>query len=137
LDVVPSIDLNSLPPASDEFIPPMQCLAVSELPERGWQYEIKFDGYRALAFCNDKESELISRNNNRLTSEFADIARRLRQLESGLMLDGEIVALDPRGRPSFNALQNRAKNPPVFYYVFDVLAYRNRSLLSLPLSKAA
>ncbi len=134
---VPDLDPDTLPPALSGFIPPMQCESVADLPEGpNWQYEIKLDGYRALAYCRGANSEILSRNNNRLDPDFPALRRAIEVLETGLILDGEIVALDPRGRPSFNALQNRGGAAPVIaYYVFDVIGYRGKSLAGLPLRK--
>ncbi len=99
-----------------------------------WLYEIKWDGYRAVAFIEDGEVRLVSRNQNEMTSlypELADLPQHIRGKQ--VVLDGEIVALDEQGRPSFSLMQQRAgirsgvkrtrPNPkiPVLYYVFDLL----------------
>jgi len=75
-----------------------------------WEFEIKWDGYRTLLHVNDGEVRLISRNGKDLTASFAELA----DLEKGLassnaILDGEIVALDAKGLPRFQALQNRLR----------------------------
>lgn len=131
-----NIDLVKLPEAELKFIEPMQCKLVSELPEHaGWQYEIKLDGYRTLALKTKAGVSLLSRRGNSLESRFPAVARACEALEEGAMLDGEVVALDESGRPSFNILQNhRTTSSPVHYYAFDLLAYRGKSLLQLPLA---
>lgn len=134
---VPALAIDSLPDSEMRFIEPMQCKLVATLPEGdGWQYEVKFDGYRALGIRKASRASLLSRRNSSLNGQFPEIARALESLEDGSILDGEIVALDSTGKPSFNLLQNYAsKAATLVYYVFDQLAYRKKSLLGLPLEK--
>jgi bifunctional non-homologous end joining protein LigD len=95
---------------------------------------IKLDGYRALAIKNGAQAQLVSRRNNSMSGRFGAIASALEGLEDGIILDGEIVAFDKDGRPSFNMLQHqRLTDKPVFYYVFDLVAYRKRDIRTLPL----
>jgi bifunctional non-homologous end joining protein LigD len=90
--------------SSPSFIEPMQALPVEKLPEGDWLYEIKLDGYRALAFKNGKEVRLISRNQKPLN--YPQLLVALKPLPAGqVILDGEIVALDEKGRSSFQLLQ--------------------------------
>jgi len=74
-----------------------------------WLYEIKWDGYRALAFVEDGKARLVSRNQNDLTQAFAELAEELpgRVRARRALIDGEIVALDERGRSSFSLMQQR------------------------------
>jgi bifunctional non-homologous end joining protein LigD len=114
----------------------MECRLVSQLPEgEEWRYELKLDGYRALALIRDKEVHLLSRHNNDLASQFPRVYTALQQsrLPDGV-LDGEIVALDAEGRPSFQQLQNsRSADASIVFYVFDVLNYAGRDTTGLPL----
>ncbi|PYX55269.1 MAG: hypothetical protein DMG73_17715 [Acidobacteria bacterium] len=73
-----------------------------------WLFEIKWDGYRAVAFINDHNLRLVSRNQNELTSQYPEL-RTLPGLVKAkkAVLDGEIVALDEEGRPSFSLMQQR------------------------------
>src|SRR5579885_3422713 len=90
-----------------EFIEPMNALLVSRLPEGSeWLYEIKLDGYRALALRHPDRVQLLSRRNNDLAGRFPTIAKACQGLAPGTIVDGEIVALDEHGRPSFNLLQH-------------------------------
>lgn len=132
---IPGLDLDTLPRSGMEFIEPMLAKAVPELPKGSdWQYEIKLDGYRALAIKNKGAVRLLSRRNNSLTGKFSRIADALKQLEDGSILDGEVVALDAKGRPSFNLLQHhRDHAEAVVFYVFDVLAFRGHDVRGLPL----
>jgi len=134
---VPGLNLDDLPLSDMKFVEPMLAKPVSELPEgSNWQYEIKWDGYRALAINNGNEAALFSRRNNSLASKFPSIAAALSTLENGSMLDGEIVAMDAQGKPSFNLLQHHKENAQALaYYVFDVLAFRGRDVRQLELSQ--
>ena len=131
-----STSLASLPKTTAAFVEPMRAKLVSTLPEGDdWLYEVKFDGYRALAIKRRAGIELRSRNDSLLTSRFPRIARALAALETDTVLDGEILALDAAGRPAFNLLQKATPTTPVVYYVFDIMTYRGRRLLGLPLGE--
>lgn len=83
---------NRLPDAKMAFVEPMQCKLGEALPEGPqWEYEIKLDGYRALAIRDDDRLRLLSRRNNALNDRFPDVAEALRALEPGTMVDGEVV----------------------------------------------
>ncbi len=134
---VPGLAIDKLPRSEMHFVEPMQAKLVAVLPEgENWMYEIKLDGYRALAIKQRGVCRLLSRRNNSLADKFPGITEGMANLENGSILDGEVVALDPQGRPSFNLLQHwKASNAPLVFYAFDLLAYRERDLRSLPLSK--
>ena len=106
------------------FIAPMLLLPKSALPEENnWRYELKLDGYRAIAFKSRGRVSLRSRNDKDFSGNYPAIARALSGMSDETIIDGEIVAFDESGRPSFNALQNYGSTrQPVLYYVFDVLA---------------
>ncbi len=106
------------------FIEPMLLEAVAALPENRstWRYELKLDGYRAVAFKSGGVLSLRSRNDNDFSLRYPAIAQALSHLPNDSAIDGEIVALDREGRPSFNLLQNHGStHPDLFYYVFDLL----------------
>ena len=118
-------------------VEPMLSLAVAKLPEGPeWIYEVKFDGYRAMGVKLDGRAQLLSRNGKNFTARFASISRALEALPDGTVMDGEIVAYDAAGRPSFNVLQNHLSDQPELHlYAFDLLALQGRDLTSEPLEK--
>jgi bifunctional non-homologous end joining protein LigD len=120
------------------FTEPMKALLVEQPPSGEWLYEIKLDGFRALALRDANGTRLLSRNNKDLAGRFPEIAAAIGQLDcSSAALDGEIVALDEQGRSSFQLLQANdlgTERPPILYYVFDVLSIDGRDLRALPLT---
>ena len=119
------------------FVEPMQCKAVTRLPEEArWTFEIKFDGYRCIAVKNDDEVSLFSRNEKLLNARFPNVVAALRGLSGSFAMDGEIVALDEQGRPSFQLLQNNLSRPlAVFFYAFDLLNHDGQNLARLPIER--
>src|SRR5688572_18054674 len=100
-----------------------------------WVFEIKWDGYRAVATVVDGRVELESRNNTSFTEKFAPITDALHEMRDDVVLDGEVVALDENGLASFQKLQSWQKNPigDIMYYVFDLLWLNGRDLTDLTL----
>jgi DNA ligase D-like protein (predicted ligase) len=118
------------------LVPPMMATPAAALPvgER-WSYEVKWDGYRALLVMEREGAKLLSRNLKNLTADYPHIAAAAHRVtRQPAMLDGEIVALDERGLPSFQALQHRtAKRSAVVFYAFDVLYLGETDYLRRPL----
>ena len=131
------VQLQNLPKARLEFIEPMLAMPVDRLPEKGdWFYELKFDGYRALAVKRRSEVRLFSRRGNTLNKRFRRIAEAFDFLPDDTIVDGEVVALDDTGKPSFSALQNSLRdNRSLYFYAFDLLAYQGKDVRKLPLSE--
>jgi bifunctional non-homologous end joining protein LigD len=105
------------------------------LPEGDWLYEIKFDGFRALAFKDSKDVRLISRNKKAF--DYPRLLDAIKKLPAGrLILDGEITALDEQGRSSFQLLQmfKSSGDVPLLYYAFDLLCLEDKDLRREPLS---
>jgi ATP-dependent DNA ligase len=99
--------LDSLPPGSATFKDPMECLAVPKLPEGPqWLYEIKLDGYRAIAVKSSGKLSLFSRRRNSFNRQYSKVFEALADLSDNAVIDGEVVALDESGRPDFNLLQH-------------------------------
>src|SRR5438067_153898 len=99
------------------FIEPMLLLRTEHLPEgEQWLYELKLDGYRALAIKSGGRVQLRSRNDNDFTVRYPGVLAALGALPDETVIDGEVVALDEEGRPSFNILQNYGSSTaPVVY----------------------
>src|SRR5688572_26245142 len=119
------------------FVPPMLLLKAEALPDDPgrWLYELKLDGYRAIAFKAGGRLHLRSRNDNDFSQRYPAVVRGLEQLPADTVVDGEVVAFDPEGRPSFNLLQNYAsEETPIAYFVFDLLMLGGRDLRQEPLS---
>jgi len=109
----------------------MLLLRSSELPAAdSWLRELKFDGYRAIAFKADNKLHLRSRRNKDFTTRFPEVANALQSLPDNTVVDGEIVALDVEGRPSFNLLQNyKSSRNPIVFYLFDLLILSGRNIM--------
>jgi bifunctional non-homologous end joining protein LigD len=101
----------------------------------GWGFEVKWDGYRAIAGVAGSEATLTSRNGNDLTGRFSNVAGEIAKAVKtpDCVLDGEVCALDETGRSSFSAMQQGKPGTPIVYYVFDVLEIEGESLVELPL----
>jgi bifunctional non-homologous end joining protein LigD len=135
--------------AMPELLKPMLAsLVEAPVLSDDWLYEIKWDGYRALAFVEDGKARLVSRNQNDLTDAFAELAAELpeRVRARRALIDGEIVALDEHGRSSFSLMQQRTgvgKNGrsvgrahteiPIAFYAFDLLHVDEWSLMGVAL----
>jgi bifunctional non-homologous end joining protein LigD len=118
-----------------KFIDPMLLLRTEKLPEgNGILYELKFDGFRAIAFKTGGKVYLRSRNDKDFTGKYRAIAKALAAMPDDTVIDGEIVVLDGAGRPSFSALQNYGSaSGPLLYYVFDVMIAAGRDVTAQPL----
>ena len=115
--------------------------------KEGWLFEVKLDGYRMRAACQDGEPILYSRKGLAYTESFPEIARAVKAIPfEGVILDGELVVTNSAGHPNFNMLQARAKlgareakraaiESPATLYVFDLLAFAGYDLRKLPLVK--
>ena len=105
----------------------------------GWIYEIKFDGYRALALRGGTETRLLSRNQKDLGSKFPEVKDSIAALDvRDAVIDGEIVALDEKGRSSFQLLQGfdmGLVRPPIVFYAFDLLHLYGKDLQGLPIEE--
>jgi bifunctional non-homologous end joining protein LigD len=109
----------------------MLLLRTQRLPEGpDWLYEVKLDGYRALAVKSGGNVQLRSRNDNDFSTRYARVTKALDAMPDETVIDGEIVALDKDSKPSFNALQNYGSSSgPMLYYVFDLLILSGRDVM--------
>jgi ATP-dependent DNA ligase len=115
----------------------MECEPVAKLPDSPqWAYEIKLDGYRAVAVKSGSAVSLFSRRRKSFNAQYPYLIEALRDLPEGTVLDGEVVALDDAGHPNFNLLQRfRSEAPRIAYFIFDLLIYKGRDLTRLPLTE--
>jgi bifunctional non-homologous end joining protein LigD len=136
--VIPGAGMPSL-------IPPMLAAAGTPPPGPDWAYEFKYDGVRSVSYIRDSRVRLLSRNGNDVSASYPELAE-LGALLTGrrVVLDGEIVALEPGDRPSFARLQQRihltspapslVAQVPVVYFVFDLLYLDGHDLIGEPYS---
>lgn len=101
-----------------------------------WIFETKWDGYRMLSFIQNGEVKCYSRNGHSFTKKFSKIAEALEGIPFDAILDGEMVALDKKGLPNFQALQNYPENnwENLKYFVFDLLYLNGHPTIDLPLT---
>jgi bifunctional non-homologous end joining protein LigD len=115
---------------------PMLATPVEDVPRgSNWLFEVKWDGYRAVAEVAGGEATLTSRRGNDLTTRFRNVAREVAKAVKtpDAVLDGEVSALDESGRSSFSAMQQGKAGTPLVYYVFDVLEVEGEPLVDRPL----
>jgi len=105
--------------------------------EEGYLYEIKWDGYRAVAMMNGNHIELVSRNNKSFNEKFPPVYDAISHWDIQAIVDGEIVALNEKGKPDFGRLQNwrSEENGELVYYVFDMMWWNGYDLTKLPLTE--
>lgn len=128
---------RTAPTTAGRFFNPMLLLRTDSLPAgEQWLYELKLDGYRAVAFKRNGSVHLRSRNDKNFNGSYPAVVASLAGLPDDSVIDGEIVAFDEEGRPSFNALQNNGSTTaPVAYYVFDVMVLAGKDVRHEPLHK--
>lgn len=133
----PLPDLDDAPLAKmPRLVKPMLATPTGRPFDRaGWLFEIKWDGYRALAEIEAGQVRLYSRNQISLEERFAPLIAPLRRLGLDAVLDGEVVVLDEAGKPRFQLLQDYAKHKPglLVFYIFDLLYLAGHDLRKLPL----
>jgi bifunctional non-homologous end joining protein LigD len=128
--------------------PMLATTAAKPFDDPNWLFEIKWDGYRAVAFIEDGRVRLVSRNQNDLSAKFPELGDLPRSVKARrAVLDGEIVALDDEGRPSFSLMQQRTgfrpgkhrlpgrEGVPVVYYAFDLIYLDGYDLRRVPLDQ--
>src|SRR5215472_14505339 len=115
----------------------MECERVSQLRQvSGWVYEIKLDGYRAIAVKAGNQVKLFSRRRKSFNGQYPYIVEALADLPNGTVVDGEVVALNDSGKPQFNLLQNyRSAAARIHYFIFDLLVYQGCDVMGLSLEE--
>ncbi len=117
-------------------IKPMLCTLVDQpFNDAEWLFEIKWDGYRAIAEVKDSEVKLYSRNLKPFNDMFPSIVEALKHIDATAIFDGEIVLLDKAGKPHFQLLQNyqKTREGTPIYYIFDLLYLDGQDLRRTPL----
>lgn len=131
---------RSYPDGIPGFISPMLATARASIPAApapDWLYEIKWDGYRVIASCNNDSVHLYSRNNQVYDKRFYPIRDALQRLELEAVLDGEVCVINKKGYPRFGDLQNwrSQKEGQLVYYVFDLLWLHGQDTTRLTLAQ--
>jgi len=117
---------------------PMLATLVDEpFNDEQWQFEMKLDGYRSLAYLRSGRAELRSRNNNNFNTKFQAVYEALKEWQINAIVDGEIVVLNEEGRPDFGGIQNwnRLKKGELVFYVFDLIWLDGLDITHEPLYK--
>ncbi len=135
-------------PFPESVVPMLAKLSKLPASDEGWAAEVKWDGVRAIAYCRPGRLKLQSRNLNDVSAQYPEVKKLSRQLGArDAVLDGELVAFDADGRPSFGLLQQRIhqttesvvrrrmKSHPVTYVIFDLLYLEGQSLMGEPYSR--
>src|SRR5438094_4904769 len=117
---------------------PMLATLEQQVPKgSSWLFEVKWDGFRAVARVSQGEAKLMSRQGNDLTQRFATVAKEIPKAVKtpDCVLDGEVCALDEQGRSSFSLMQQGKPGTPIVYFVFDLLELEGEPLVDLPLTE--
>src|SRR3989337_308886 len=114
------------------FIEPMKA-QLTDLPafnSPDWVFEIKWDGYRAIAEINKSGNKLYSRNGLTFDKAYPKVFEALKSIKAEVVIDGEIVVFDENGKPNFQKLQNYQNRDKfvIQYYVFDCLKFKGKSI---------
>ncbi|HEY0750758.1 MAG TPA: non-homologous end-joining DNA ligase, partial [Chitinophagaceae bacterium] len=115
--------------------PMLATLTDDAYDDENWLFEIKWDGYRALANVQDGNVRLVSRNNKPFTERYTPVTEALARLPFNAVLDGEIIAVNEKGMAEFQMMQNWQSAPetPLQYYIFDIIWLNGYDVTSLPL----
>jgi bifunctional non-homologous end joining protein LigD len=124
-------------PMPEDLKPMLATTADTAFNDSNWQFEIKWDGYRSLAYINNGKVQLRSRNNLSFTQKYPPVTAELKKWGINAVLDGEIAVLNEEGKANFNAMQywNTKTEGELLYYVFDLLWLDGIDLRNEPLYK--
>jgi bifunctional non-homologous end joining protein LigD len=117
------------------IIPMLATLTDEAFDDKDWLFEIKYDGYRAVAYLDGDDVNIMSRKNLSFNKKFYPVVEALQELNMQAVFDGEIVALNEEGKSEFQLLQQWQKSGKgdLLYYVFDILWLNGYNLMGLPL----
>jgi bifunctional non-homologous end joining protein LigD len=121
----------------EKIAPMLATLVDKPFDKPGWMYEVKWDGYRAIAFINKGEVEISSRNSKSFNDKFYPIYKELKTWKINVVVDGEIVSINEKGAADFSSLQGwrSEADGELIFYVFDILWYDGKDTMQLPLSE--
>lgn len=138
-EALESDDIRDAPfvPMPHGIDPMLATLVKKPFDHPEWIFEVKWDGYRAIAEIRDEKVLLYSRKQISFERKFAPILEELRKLKIEAILDGEIIVVDDQGYPDFQKLQDYRKSTDdhLIYYVFDLLFFAGHDLMNFPLIK--
>jgi bifunctional non-homologous end joining protein LigD len=129
-------DAEKLKKFPTDWQPQLATLADEPFDNQDWLFEVKFDGYRALANINQNKVELVSRNGLSFNHKYKEIVKTLEAIDTDIILDGEVVVEDSKGKSNFQWLQNiedNVKRGTLKFYVFDILYFQGYDLRQLDL----
>src|SRR5436853_2096477 len=124
-------------PFPSKLSPMLATLVNKPFDEEGWQFEVKWDGYRTIAFCNKKKVELKSRNDKSFNDKFYPVYQAVQEWNVNAVVDGEIVVLDENGKSHFDTLQSwrSEADGEIYFYVFDILWLNGKNMMPIPLAE--
>ena len=118
-----------------DIAPMLATLADSPADEPEWLYEIKWDGFRSISYCQNSLVDIRSRNNKKFNEKFYPLRQALERWNVRAVVDGEIIVMNKKGYPDFNALQTwrSEADGDLVYYLFDLLWYDGFNLMNVAL----
>ena len=121
----------------DKTKPMLATLVNEPFDDPNWNYEVKWDGYRAVAYVNNGKVEILSRNGKSFSEKYYPITDAMKHWPINVVLDGEILVIEKNGKANFSALQNwrSEADGELVYYAFDLLWYEGKNIMPLPLSE--
>lgn len=124
-------------PMPKDLEPMLATLADSPSDTPGWMFEIKWDGFRSVAYLQHKTVDIRSRNNKKFNEKFYPLRTALEEWDINAVVDGEIIVMNDKGYPDFNALQTwrSEADGDLVYYIFDIIWYDGFDLTCVPLSQ--
>lgn len=117
------------------LMPMLATLVDEPFTDNEWQFELKLDGYRTLAYLHNGKADLRSRKNNSFNKQFDVVQKELTEWNIDAVIDGEVVVLNEEGKPDFNKIQlwDSQREGSLVYYVFDLLWIDGLNIMNEPL----
>jgi bifunctional non-homologous end joining protein LigD len=135
-DIINSVKAKGKKSSYPTHIKPMLSTLVKEpFNDESWLYEVKWDGYRIIAYVKNGNANLFTRNHKNYTHKYEVVSDALSQFPYDCVIDGEIVVMDENGKPSFDLLQNYKGKEQLLYYCFDLLFINQYDITKLKLTE--